>query len=133
MGSGGVGGYFGARLAQGGFDVTFVARGAHFEAIRRSGLHVEGPNELFSVQAKVTDDPKEIGAVDFVVFAVKLWDTETAGAACRPFIGSDTAVVPLQNGVESAQTLAAILGTRHVMGGVAEISAQALKLDIMGA
>jgi 2-dehydropantoate 2-reductase len=123
MGSGGVGGYFGARLAKCGFNVTFVARGAHLEAIRNSGLHIEGPNESFSLQVKATDEPREIGPVDFVLFAVKLWDTETAGAACRPLIGQGTAVVPLQNGVDSVETLASILGRSHVMGGVAEISA----------
>ena len=123
MGSGGVGGYFGARLAQSGFDTTFVARGAHLQAMRQSGLRVEGPGEFFSISAKATDDPREIGPVDFVLFAVKLWDTESAGAACKPLMGPGTAVVSLQNGIDFEETLTSILGRGHVMGGVAEISA----------
>lgn len=124
MGSGGVGGYFGARLAHSGFDTTFVARGPHLQAMRRSGLRIEGPDEHFTVSVKSTDDPREIGPVEFVLFAVKLWDTESAGAACRPLIGPDTAVVSLQNGVSSESVLASILGCCHVIGGVAEISAR---------
>ena len=124
MGSGGVGGYFGARLAHSGFDTTFIARGAHLQAMRRSGLRIEGPDEHFTVRVKSTDDPRETGTVDFVLFAVKLWDTETAAAACRPLIGRDTAIVSLQNGVNSEPVLASILGCHHVMGGVAEISAR---------
>jgi 2-dehydropantoate 2-reductase len=124
MGSGGVGGYFGARLARSGFETTFVARGAHLETIRRSGLRVEGPDEFLSVHAKATDEPREIGPVDFVLFAVKLWDTEAAAAACRPLIGPNTGVLVLQNGVSSVEMLASILGRRHVIGGVAEISAR---------
>jgi len=123
MGSGGVGGYFGARLAQSGFDATFVARGEHLQAIVRSGLRAEGPGESFSIQARATDDPQKIGPVDFVLFAVKLWDTSAAGAACQPLMGPETAVVSLLNGVDSEETLASILGRGHVMGGVAEISA----------
>ena len=101
MGSGGVGGYFGARLARSGFDTTFVARSAHLQAIHRSGLRIEGPDEQFTICVKSTDDPREVRPVDFVLFAVKLWDTESAAAACRPRIGPDTAVVYFQNGVSS--------------------------------
>ena len=124
MGSGGVGGYFGARLAHSGFDTTFVARGAHLQAMRRSGIRIEGPDECFTVRVRATDDSREVGPVDFVLFAVKLWDTETAAAACRPLIGRDTAVLSLQNGVSSEPALASIVGCRYVMGGVAEISAR---------
>ena len=123
MGSGGVGGYFGARLARAGFDTTFVARGAHLQAMRQSGLRVEDTGESFAVHVKATDDPREIGPVDFVLFAVKLWDTADAGAACKPLVGSDTAVVSLQNGIDSEEMLESILGRGHVMGGVAEVSA----------
>jgi 2-dehydropantoate 2-reductase len=123
MGSGGIGGYFGARLARSGFDTTFVARGTHLQAIRHSGLRVEDGGESFSIAGEATDDPRDIGHVDFVLFAVKLWDAAEAGAACRPLVGPDTAVVSLLNGVESEGMLASILGTDHVMGGVAEISA----------
>jgi 2-dehydropantoate 2-reductase len=124
MGSGGVGGYFGALLARGGFDTTFIARGPHLQAMHQSGLRIEGPDEHFTVRVKSTDDPREIGPVDFVLFAVKLWDTKTAAAACRALIGRDTAVVSLQNGVSSELVLSSIVGCRHVMGGVAEISAR---------
>ena len=123
MGSGGIGGYFGARLARSGFDTTFVARGTHLQAIRQSGLRVEDGDESFSIKGKATDDPRDIGPVAFVLFAVKLWDMAEAGAACRPLAGPDTAVVSLLNGVESEGMLASILGADHVMGGVAEISA----------
>jgi len=124
MGCGGVGGYFGARLARNGFETSFVARGAHLEAIGRSGLRVEGPDEFFSVHAKATDEPRQIGPVDFILFAVKLWDTEVAAATCRPLIGSNTSVLVLQNGVSAVEMLASTLGRRHVIGGVAEISAR---------
>jgi 2-dehydropantoate 2-reductase len=123
MGSGGIGGYFGSRLARSGFDITFVARGTHLQAIRHSGLRVEDGAASFSIEGKATDDPRDIGHVDFVLFAVKLWDAAEAGAACRPLVGPDTAVVSLLNGVESEELLASILGAEHVMGGVAEISA----------
>lgn len=123
MGSGGVGGYFGACLARAGFPVTFIARGAHLDAIRQNGLVVECPDETFAVAAPATEDPGEIGAVDFVFFSVKLWDTEEAARACRPLVGPGTAVVSLQNGIDSEDILQAVLGVEHVMGGVAEISA----------
>ena len=123
MGSGGVGGYFGARLAQAGYTVTFVARGAHLQAMRNAGLTIEGPVESFRVETMATDEPADIGPVDFVLFCVKLWDTEDAAKVCEPLIGPDTAVVSLQNGVDSEDMLAAILGKEHVIGGVAEIAA----------
>ncbi|HUC61402.1 MAG TPA: 2-dehydropantoate 2-reductase [Alphaproteobacteria bacterium] len=123
MATGGVGGYFGARLAASGEDVTFVARGKHLGAIEANGLKVESANgDLLIKPARATDDPAKIGPVDIVLFAVKLWDMDTAGAACKPLIGRDTAVVSFLNGVESEGRLAAILGKEHVMGGVAAIS-----------
>ena len=123
MGSGG-GGYFGARLAAAGSDVTFIARGAHLDAIRTVGLRVESPlGDVTLHPAQATDRPGEIGPVDVVLFATKLWDTEVAGEACRPLMGPDTAVVSLQNGVDAEDSLAAILGAGHVMGGVSQIAA----------
>jgi 2-dehydropantoate 2-reductase len=123
MGSGGVGGYFGARLAAAGTDVTFIARGAHLDAIRASGLRVVSPLGDVTVQpAQATDRPDAVGPVDVVLFATKLWDTETAGEACHPLMGADTAVVSLQNGVDAEDRLAAILGPEHVMGGVSQIA-----------
>ncbi len=124
MGTGGVGGYFGGRLAAAGYDVTFIARGAHLAAIRREGLRVQsGLGDLHIHPGKATDSPAEIGVVDYVLFTTKLWDTETAGEAIRPLLGPQTAVVSLQNGVDAEQRLSAILGSSHVMGGLAQISA----------
>jgi 2-dehydropantoate 2-reductase len=123
MGSGGVGGYFGAKLAKSGFETTLMARGTHLQAMQRTGLRVQSADEHFCVQVNATDDARDIGTVDFVLFAVKLWDTEIAAQACRPLIGVNTGIVSLQNGISSEQTLASILGARHVIGGVAEISA----------
>lgn len=124
MGSGGVGGYFGARLAQAGYRCTFIARGAHLAALRRRGLRIDGPDEDFTIApCTATDRPEDIGPVDFVLFTVKLWDTESAGAACRPLLGPGAALVSLQNGVDSEPLLCELLGREQVMGGVAQISA----------
>lgn len=123
MGTGGVGGYFGGRLAANGCDVTFIARGAHLEATRTNGLKVESANgDIHIHPAKATNAPSEIGPVDFVFFTTKLWDTETAAEAIRPLMGSETAVISLQNGVDAGARLAAILGRKHVMGGLAQIA-----------
>jgi 2-dehydropantoate 2-reductase len=122
MATGGVGGYFGARLAAAGEEVHFIARGAHLAAMREGGLQIESANgDLQLRPVKATDDPTRIGPVDIVIFAVKLWDTETAGAACKPLIGKDTAVISFLNGVDSEERLIPILGKKHVMGGVAYI------------
>ena len=124
IGAGGVGGAFGAALASAGADVTFVARGAHLKAMREHGLRIEGGRgETLIKPAQATDDPGTIGPVDFVLFCVKLWDVESAGAAIRPLVGPTTAVVPLQNGIDAADRLIPILGAQAVMGGVAQISA----------
>jgi 2-dehydropantoate 2-reductase len=124
IGAGGVGGAFGAALAQAGADVTFVARGAHLAAMRDRGLRIESPRgNIILNPTQATDDPSTIGPVDFVLFCVKLWDVETAGAAIKPLIGPTTAVIPLQNGIDASERLIPILGARAVMGGVAQISA----------
>jgi 2-dehydropantoate 2-reductase len=124
IGAGGVGGAFGAALAKAGADVTFVARGAHLKAMRQNGLRIEGGRgETIVNPAQATDDPATIGPVDFVLFCVKLWDVESAGEAIKPLIGPTTAVIPLQNGIDSAERLIPILGAQAVMGGVAQISA----------
>lgn len=124
IGAGGVGGAFGAALAKAGADVTFVARGAHLAAMRQNGLRITGGRgETHIVPTKATDDPASIGAVDFVLFCVKLWDVESAGEAIRPLIGPDTAVLPFQNGIDAPERLVPILGAGAVMGGVAQISA----------
>jgi 2-dehydropantoate 2-reductase len=124
VGAGGVGGCFGAALAKAGADVTFIARGAHLAAMKSKGLKVESPRgDTHLVPTQATDDPKTVGPVDVVLFCVKLWDVESAGAAIKPMVGQDTAVIPLQNGVDAAERLAPILGQQAVMGGVANISA----------
>jgi 2-dehydropantoate 2-reductase len=123
MAAGAVGGYFGARLAAAGHDVHFIARGAQLEAIRNSGLMVESAlGNVHLKETQVTDDPSTVGPVDIVLFAVKLWDTETAGEQARPLIGPDTRLITLQNGVDSVERLAAILGAEHVAGGIAYIA-----------
>jgi 2-dehydropantoate 2-reductase len=125
MATGGVGGYFGAKLALGGNDVAFVARGKHLEAIRANGLRVESPlgDMHLSKVAQVTDDPAEIGPVDLVLFAVKLWDTEAAAEAIKPLLGEHTAVVSFQNGVIKDDVLRRVVGSGHVVGGVCYIAA----------
>ena len=124
IGAGGVGGAFGAALAKAGADVTFVARGAHLTAMRANGLRIFGVRgETHLTPTQATDDPASIGPVDLVLFCVKLWDVESAGAAIQPLIGANTAVIPLQNGIDSADRLIPILGKDAVMGGVAQISA----------
>jgi len=125
MGSGGVGGYFGARLAATGNDVTFIARGAHLDAMRKVGLRVQSPlGDVHISPAEATDDPAGVGPVDIVLFATKLYDTDIAGKLCKPFVGADTAVISLLNGVDSEEQLSRILGAQHVVGGVARISAE---------
>ncbi|RAI45811.1 ketopantoate reductase family protein [Rhodoplanes roseus] len=123
MGSGGLGGFFGARLAKGGADVVFVARGAHLAALRSTGLSIESPEESFTLPAvRATDDPATIGPVDLVLFTVKLWDTEAAARAIAPIVGPGTAVVSLQNGVQKDDMLRPILGGAALMGGIAQVS-----------
>jgi 2-dehydropantoate 2-reductase len=125
MGSGGVGGYFGGRLAAKGYDVSFVARGAHLAAMRDNGLTIEsGVAPLLINPVRVTDDPASIGPVDFVFLSVKLWDTEAAARAIKPLMGPDTGVISLQNGVDAEPMLAGVLGARHVMGGMCQIGAK---------
>lgn len=123
MGSGGVGGYFGGRLAAAGHDVTFIARGEHLSAIRAGGLHIKSELGDVSIHpAQATDDTATVGPVDCVFIGVKLWDTEAAGRAAVPMVGPKSAVVSLQNGVESEDLLADIVGREHVVGGVAFIA-----------
>lgn len=124
IGAGGVGGAFGAALAQAGADVTFVARGAHLAAMQKNGLRVEGGRgDTLISPCQATDDPSSIGPVDIVMFCVKLWDVESAGERIKPLIGSNTAVITFQNGIDAPERLVPILGAGAVMGGVAQISA----------
>src|SRR5919198_4241268 len=118
MAAGAVGGYYGGRMAAAGHDVAFIARGAHRDAIRRDGLKIESAlGDLHLKDIDVTDDPTRVGPADVVLFAVKLWDTETAGEQTRPLVGSNTRVITLQNGVESVERLAPILGADATIGG----------------
>lgn len=124
VGAGGVGGGYGAALAHASADVTFIARGAHLAAMRKDGLRVESPRgDTHLVPTRATDDPASVGPVDVVLFCVKLWDVESAGAAIEPMVGPDTAVITLQNGVDAHERLIPILGAKAVMPGVANISA----------
>lgn len=124
VGAGGVGGYFGARLAAAGQDVAFIARGAHLAEMRRCGLRVKSVlGDLHVKPIVATDAPGEIGPVDWVVIAVKLWDTEAAARAALPLVGPDTAVVSFQNGVDAAERLAGVFERRRVVGGVTHIAA----------
>ena len=122
FGTGGVGGYFGGRLAEAGHDVTFVARGAHLEAIRTNGLTVESVAGAFRVlPAKATDDPVSVGAVDAAVVAVKAWQVPEAATAIRTFLPADAVAIPLENGVEAPDQLAAELGSGRVLPGLCKI------------
>ena len=133
MGSGGVGGYFGARLARGGADVHFVARGAHAEAMRERGLAIEGgPQAIHLPKVNVTDDAKKIGPVDIVLFCVKLWDTESAARALRPIMQPHTGVISFQNGVQKDDMLRPILGQGAVMGGVAYVGTHIARPGVIG-
>src|SRR5262249_15394533 len=122
MGSGGVGGYFGARLVKGGADVYFVARGAHLAAMRERGLAIEGgPEPIHLPKVTVTDDPTTIGPVDIVMFCVKLWDTEGAARQLTPIVGPETGVISFQNGVQKDDMLRPVFGDKAMIGGVAYV------------
>jgi 2-dehydropantoate 2-reductase len=123
VGAGGIGAIFGAALARSGVEVAFVARGAHLAAMRENGLRIEGDRgETLIHPAWATDDIAGIGPVDYALLCVKLWDVETAGAQLRPIIGAETAVIPLQNGVDAAERLIPILGREPVMAGTAFVT-----------
>ena len=123
MGSGGVGGYFGARLARGGADVVFIARGAHLEAMRKHGLRIENEHEPIELpKVNATDDPSSIGRVDLILFAVKLWDTESAAKLLLPALGPGTGLISFQNGVQKDDMLRPIVGEAALMGGVGYVA-----------
>jgi 2-dehydropantoate 2-reductase len=118
IGSGAVGGYFGAKLAKAGQQVIFIARGAHLEALRRGGMRVASPAlGDFQVPATAEERPSDVGPVDLVIYAVKTYDNAAAIPTMRPLVGADTAVLTLQNGVDSTEEIAAVLGEHHVLGG----------------
>lgn len=124
FGTGGVGGYFGARLAAAGEEVHFIARGGHLEAIRENGLRIESPLGNAHVdKARATDEPRTVGHADMVMVAVKLYDTDEAVRACRPLVGPDSTVASFQNGVTGGDALTAAFGPERVIGGTAAIAA----------
>jgi 2-dehydropantoate 2-reductase len=124
MGSGGVGGYFGARLSRGGHDVAFVARGAHLAAMRAGGLGVQSPlGDMHLPHPVLTDDPAALDPVDLVILGVKLWDTRSAAEQLKPLLRPETAVVSFQNGVVKDDILQEVLGAGHVIGGVCYVAA----------
>ena len=122
MGSGGLGGYFGARLCEGGAEVHFIARGKHLQAMRSDGLRVEGPDAIHIRRVNATDDPGDVGVVDFVMLCVKLWDTEAALRQMRPLIGPATTIISFQNGVLKDQYLRAAHDASQIMGGVGYVA-----------
>jgi len=124
MGAGGVGGYFGGRLAQAGNEVTFIARGAHLAALRANGLTLRNAAGETRIPVKAVEDPAEAGSAEVVLFAVKLWDTESAAERIRPLLAHGGVVIPFQNGVESIERVCAVLGRDRVLGGAAYIAAR---------
>ena len=124
VGAGGVGGYFGGRLAAAGSDVRFLARGAHLDALRTRGLTLHSfRGDLHLPRVTATDDPHAIGPVDIVLFTVKLYDAEAATALLPPLVGPDTAVIPLQNGVDGVEIVSRAVGREHTAGGTVYVAA----------
>ena len=135
MGSGGVGGFFGGKLAHAGYDVSFVARGAHLAALREHGLAIEnaeGGEELRVPRVRATDDPASLGKADLVILSVKLWDTEAAARAIKPLVGPDTAVLSLQNGVRKDEVMRREFGEAAVMGGVCYVATTIVRPGVIG-
>ncbi|MGZ5039399.1 MAG: ketopantoate reductase family protein [Usitatibacter sp.] len=124
MGSGGVGGFFGGRLANAGYDVSFIARGKHLEAMRRDGLLIENAaqGDIRIPKVHATDDPASLGPVDLVILSVKLWDTEAAARSILPIVGPKTGVLSLQNGVVKDDILRRVLPAGAIMGGVGYVA-----------
>ena len=122
VGAGAVGGYFGGRLAEAGEDVVFIARGEHLDALRSGGLRLESPEgDLLLTEVQATNDVAEVGTADLVLVCVKGWQVRDVAATIRPLVGPDTAVLPLQNGVEATDQLAAVLGRERVLVGLCKI------------
>ncbi len=123
MGAGGTGGYFGGLLARAGEDVTFIARGAHFDTIRACGLTVKSLQEGdYTLRVEATDDPSTAGQVDVVLFCVKTYDTEAAAQRIQPLVGPDTMILSVQNGIGSPEHLARVVGSETILGAAAYIS-----------
>lgn len=128
FGSGGVGGYFGGKLAHAGEDVVFIARGQHLKALLNDGLRVDSIKGDFNIlKVTASEDPSTVGTVDVVLVCVKAWQVEEAARSIRPMVGPNTFVVPLLNGVEAPSQLAAALGKQHVLGGLCHIMSYVAK------
>jgi 2-dehydropantoate 2-reductase len=122
VGSGGTGGYFGGLLARAREEVTFIARGAHLEALRLRGLTVKSRLAgEFTLPVRATDTPNEVGPVDLILFCVKTYDTDTAAQSIDPLIGAETMLLSLQNGVDNAERIAQIAGHDSGLGAVAYV------------
>ena len=131
LGSGGIGGYYGTRLANAGHDVVFVARGAHLEAMQHRGLTVRTPEGETTIAVMATADTSRVGPVDLVLFCVKSFDTEPAARALKPLMASDTTVLTLQNGIDNASGIAEIVGTASVLPGAVYVALQLPHPDVV--
>ncbi|HLW59500.1 MAG TPA: 2-dehydropantoate 2-reductase [bacterium] len=133
MGAGGTGGFYGGLLARAGEDVTFIARGAHLEAIRASGLVVKSRLAGdFTVRASATDDPKDIPPVDLVLFCVKTYDTESAAALIRPIVGPDTVILSVQNGIDNDERITRVVGRGTAISAAAQVNAHVEAPGVVG-
>ena len=124
LGSGGIGGYYGALLAKAGHDVTFIARGAHLEAMQRRGLTVRTPAGEFTIPVTAVADTSALGPVDLVLFSVKAYDTETAARTLTPLMAPDTAVITFQNGLDNVEAIASVVGSEAVLAGAVYVALQ---------
>jgi 2-dehydropantoate 2-reductase len=125
IGTGAVGGYFGAKLAAAGHELAFIARGKHLEALQRDGLHIVSPNGNLSVRAAVfTASPEDVNDIDLVLFCVKSYDTEAAAKAFASLVGERTTILSLQNGIDNSEKLARLWGERRTLAGVVYLGAQ---------
>jgi 2-dehydropantoate 2-reductase len=130
-GPGGIGGYFGGRMALAGADVHLIARGSHLEALQRRGLKVTSPNGDFEVNLPASGEPSDIGPCDYVLFCVKSFDTDDAASRLGPLIGDATAVISFQNGVDNEERIARAVGSGHVMGGAAYIFSRVVEPGVV--
>src|SRR6266545_3777860 len=131
VGAGGVGGYYGARLALAGSEVGLIARGDHLAAIREHGLRIRADDGDFTVRVAASDDPADIGSCDAVLFCVKSYDTDQAAALLGPLLKPETGVVSLQNGVDNEEKIAARIGPEHVLGGASFILAHIVEPGVV--
>jgi 2-dehydropantoate 2-reductase len=131
FGAGGIGGYFGGRLASAGADVHLIARGPHLRALRADGLRVRSVRGDSATVVHATDDPADVGACDCVLFCVKAYDTQEAAEQLAPLLHEETAVVSLQNGVDNEEKIAAAIGANHVLGGVAYVFASVVEPGVI--